>query len=102
MGRTARERFTTPRCYSSGQVGGTTTRGLRTGLRARVGAAMGFGYIGYIWALFGCCTLTIVFGGSAALLYAYGRRQDRAQGAPSVSVDRVDDDAPKGGGGSAA
>lgn len=59
---------------------------------------MGFGYIGYIWALFGCCTLSLVFGGSAAFLYAYGRRRDQRDGAPSVTIDRVDDDPGPGGG----
>jgi hypothetical protein len=64
---------------------------------------MTFGYIGYIWAMFGCCTLFGVFGGSAALLYWVGRKRDReAGGGPSVSVDRVDRDGPPGGGGSAA
>lgn len=63
---------------------------------------MGFGYIGYIWALLGCCTLTTVFGGSAAFLYAYGRRRDRVDGAPTVSVDRVDEGEKNGGGGGAA
>jgi hypothetical protein len=66
---------------------------------------MGFGYIGYIWALIGCCSLGLVFGGSATFLYAYGRRKDREQGAPSVTVDRVDDtdeSGPRRGGGSAA
>jgi hypothetical protein len=61
---------------------------------------MGFGYIGYIWALLGCCTLTVVFGGSAAFLYAYGRRREREDGVPSVTVDRVDRG--NGGGGGAA
>jgi len=52
---------------------------------------VGFGYIGYIWALFGCCTLSVVFGCSAAFLYAYGRRRDREDGSPSVTVDRMDE-----------
>jgi len=56
---------------------------------------MAFGYIGYIWALIGCCSLGIAFGGSAALLYAYGKRRDREEGAPAVTVDRVDDAGPK-------
>lgn len=60
---------------------------------------MGFGYIGYIWALVGCCTLGFVFSTSAAFLYAYGRRRDRALGAPTVTVDRVD--GPDSGGGAA-
>jgi hypothetical protein len=62
---------------------------------------MGFGYIGYIWALFGCCTLLVVFGGSAVFLYAYGRKRDREDGAPTVSVDRVGDETKPGGGGAA-
>ena len=70
-------------------------------LRGAVGAtacqsrgAMGFGYIGYIWALSGCCTLGVVFGGSAAFLYSYGKRRDRELGVPAVSVDRVDREGP--------
>lgn len=64
---------------------------------------MAFGYVGYIWAMLGCCSLGVVFGGSAAFLYAYGRRRDREQGAPSVTVERVGgDDRGKPGGGSAA
>lgn len=61
---------------------------------------MGFGYIGYIWAMFGCCTLSIVFGASATFLYAYGRKREREEGRPSVSVDRVDGE--NGGDGDAA
>jgi hypothetical protein len=60
--------------------------------------AMGFGYIGYIWALSGCCTLGVVFGGSAAFLYSYGKRREAQEGTPSVTVDRVDRDGPNGGG----
>jgi hypothetical protein len=59
---------------------------------------MGFGYIGYIWALSGCCTLSIVFGGSAVFLYSYGKRRDAEDGAPAVTVDRVDGEGPGGGG----
>ncbi|MFO0684120.1 MAG: hypothetical protein U0234_18855 [Sandaracinus sp.] len=51
---------------------------------------MTFGYIGYIWAMSGCCVLGGVFGGGAAVLYAYGRRLDRQRGAPAVTVERVD------------
>ena len=63
---------------------------------------MSFGYIGYIWALFGCCTLFAVFSGSAALLYGIGRRQERRDGPPSVTVERViaaDEEKPEGGAG---
>lgn len=63
---------------------------------------MVIGYVGYIWALFGCCSLAVVFAGSAALLYAYGRRRDREDGAPAVTVDRVDRADGDGGGGGAA
>ncbi len=59
---------------------------------------MTFGYIGYIWALSGCCVLGAVFGGGAAVLYAYGRRLDRQRGAPSVTVERVDAGEPRGPG----
>jgi hypothetical protein len=52
------------------------------------------GYVGYIWALFGCCTLAFVFGGSAAFLYAYGKRRERREGVPTVTVDRVGGDEP--------
>jgi hypothetical protein len=59
---------------------------------------MVIGYVGYIWALAGCCSLSVVFGGSAALLYAYGRRRDRDEGAPTVTVNRVDRDDDQSGG----
>ena len=54
------------------------------------GAVMGYGYIGYIWSLFGCCTLLGVFAGSAAFLYAVGRRRERRGENPSVTVVRLD------------
>ena len=60
-------------------------------------APMVIGYVGYIWALFGCCSLAVVCAGSAAFLYAYGRRRDREDGAPAVTVDRVDGDGGSGG-----
>jgi len=60
---------------------------------------MAFGYVGYIWALFGCCSLAFAFGASGAFLYAYGKRRDRIEGAPTVTVDHIDrpEDGPKGG-----
>lgn len=60
---------------------------------------MGFGYIGYIWALFGCCTLLTVFAGSAAFLYGVGRRREQRGGQASVSVEQIakpGDEGPEG------
>ena len=96
-------RFATARCYRKRGPGGSALwehGGLIAPWRARVGDAMTFGYVGYIWALFGCCSLGVVFGGSAAFLYAYGKRRDRERGAPTVTVDRVDTER-EGPGGSA-
>ena len=50
---------------------------------------MTFGYLGYLWAMFGCCTLSVVFGGSAAFLYRLGRQREREPGAPTVSVESI-------------
>lgn len=48
---------------------------------------MTFGYIGYIWAMSGCCLLSVVFGGSAAFLYGLGRRRAERDGEPTVTVE---------------
>ena len=61
---------------------------------------MMFGYIGYIWAMMGCCTLATVFGGSAVLLYGVGRRRNAERGEAIVTIESVDpakDDAGPGG-----
>ncbi len=49
---------------------------------------MGFGYIGYIWALFGCCTLFSVLAGSAAFLYHLGRKRDERGESATVTVEQ--------------
>jgi hypothetical protein len=50
---------------------------------------MMFGYIGYIWAMLGCCTLFCVFGGSAVFLYGLGRRREQRLGQAVVTVESV-------------
>lgn len=73
-----------------------------TTARARVGPAMMFGYIGYIWAMFGCCTLVGVFGGSAAFLYGVARRRGIREGQANIVVERIEtpeDEPPSGGDG---
>jgi hypothetical protein len=62
---------------------------------------MMFGYIGYIWAMFGCCTLVCVFGGSAVFLYGVGRRRTQREGVAIVTVEQMDkpgEETPPGGG----
>jgi hypothetical protein len=62
---------------------------------------MMFGYIGYIWAMFGCCTLVGVFGGSAVFLYGVGRRRAEREGIAVVTVEPVpkpDEKPPESGG----
>jgi hypothetical protein len=64
---------------------------------------MMFGYIGYIWAMFGCCTLVGVFGGSALFLYGVGRRRAQQGGQSVVTVERIEPTPEeKPGGGDAA
>ncbi len=48
---------------------------------------MTFGYIGYIWALLVCGGASLVLFGSAALLYAVGRRGRAAE--PAIRVESI-------------
>ncbi len=60
---------------------------------------MMFGYIGYIWAMFGCCTLVGVIAGSAAFLYGVGRRRGQGGAQATFTVERIetgDDQTPEG------
>jgi len=48
---------------------------------------MTFGYLGYIWAIFGCGGIFLVVSMSALVLYAFGRRGRRAGKEPRMSVE---------------
>ncbi len=50
---------------------------------------MTFGYLGYIWAIFGCALFSMVIGGSAVFLYAIGRRGRRAAQEPTITVETL-------------
>ena len=67
--------------------------------RANVRSRMTFGYVGYVWAIFGCSLVSLFFGAVAGVLYLIGRRVDRA--APRTAVEAVPlagEGAPAGGG----
>lgn len=51
---------------------------------------MTFGYLGYIWALMGCCCLSLVFGGSALALYAVARKDRDGGNEAKITVERID------------
>ena len=64
---------------------------------------MTFGYVGYVWAIFGCSLVSLFFGAVAGALYFVGRRVDR--GAPRAAVEAVPlsrDAGPDGPGGPGA
>jgi hypothetical protein len=50
---------------------------------------MTFGYLGYIWAIFGCSVFALVVGGSALFLYAVGRRARRSGQEPTTTVEAL-------------
>jgi len=50
-------------------------------------ALVTFAYVGYVWALIGCCSIALFVGVVAAALHLIGRRVDRA--APRVDVEPI-------------
>lgn len=50
---------------------------------------MTFGYLGYIWAIFGCGGIFLVVTMCALLLYTLGRRGRKAGKEPKVVVETL-------------
>ena len=50
---------------------------------------MTFGYLGYIWAIFGCAIFGAIFLGSAMFLYGLARRGRSAGSEPLHTVETL-------------
>ena len=61
----------------------------RLGECGRWPRTMTFGYLGYIWAIFGCGGIFLVVTMSALVLYALGRRGRKAGQEPKVVVETL-------------